>query len=252
MSFFRVIIPTFNGARHLRRMVDSIRSQTCQDYHLVIVDDMSEDETWDIVQELRPDKAVRMDHKGFQGGARNEGMKYCRDDLYTLFLDDDDQLMGNEIFEKIRKNAEENHLPDIIQLNYRKTIGGVLRDHKDRYQYEPTPRNICMSSPVAPWTKAVKTSLCVEFPEGLINGEDVLQHIRQCDVCETASILHEDCVNWIIRPDSASQNHENIHWKAAWFLEGYNLTMSLDTFRNDWAKARAERRIARIKQELRT
>lgn len=222
-----------------------------QDYHLVIIDDVSTDDTPKVIRQLDPHVSVRMDRKGLQGGARNEGTKYCTEDLYTLFLDDDDVLMSDDVFEKIRKTAESNNFPDIIQMNYRKTINGELRPHKDRYQYQPTPKNICcVGTPVAPWTKAVKTSLVVPFPEGLINGEDVIQHIQQCDVSETAAIINDDCVNWIIRPGSASQNHANILWQAGWYLEAYNLYMHLDSFNHDWAKAAAERRIARIRQQI--
>lgn len=140
MSFLRVIIPTWNNADLLPRMVNSIRQQTMQDYHLVIIDDMSTDDTPKVIRQLDPHVSVRMDRKALQGGARNEGTKYCTEDLYTLFLDDDDVLMSDDVFEKIRKTAESNNFPDIIQMNYRKTINGELRPHKDRYQYQPTPK----------------------------------------------------------------------------------------------------------------
>lgn len=250
MSLFRIIIPTYNNADLLPLMVGSIRRQTFKDYHLIIVDDMSTDGTAKVIEDLAPDMAVSMHYKGLGGGARNEGMKYFTNDEYTFFLDDDDVLMGDDVLERIADTIYNNNYPDIIQLNYRKTIGGILRPHKDRYPYQATPANICMSSPVAPWTKVVKTSLVVPFPEGLINGEDVLQHIQQCDVCETAAILNDDCVNWCIRPGSSSQNHSNPQWQSGWYLEGYILMTHLDTFNHDWAKARAERRLAQIDKQI--
>lgn len=250
MSLFRIIIPTYNNADLLPRMVGSIRRQTFTDYHLVIVDDMSTDDTPAVIEALAPDKAVRMTQKGLGGGARNEGTKYFTDDEYTFFLDDDDVLLTDDVLEKIADAIYKNNHPDIVQINYRKTINGEMRPHKDRYQRPATPMSVCMSIPVAPWTKVVKTSLVVPFPDGLINGEDVLQHIQQCDVCETAALVNDDCVNWIIRPGSASQNHANPLWSAGWYLEAYTLMCHLDTFRHDWAKARAERRLAQIDRQI--
>lgn len=250
MRFFRIIIPTFNNADLLPRMVESIRNQTFTDYHIIIVDDQSTDETQEVIKALAPDKAVRMARKGLGGGARNEGLHYYADDEYTFFLDDDDILMGDNILGIIHDTIIENDCPDIVQLNYRKTINGEMRPHVERYKYAPTPMNICMASPVAPWTKVVKSSLVVPFPEGLINGEDVLQHIQQCDVCETAAIVHEDCVNWCIRPGSASQNHSNPLWKSGWYYEAYTLMTKMYSFNHDWAKARAERRLAQIDQQI--
>lgn len=250
MSLFRIIIPTYNNADLLPRMVASIRRQTFQDYHLIIVDDMSTDGTPEVIKSLAPDLAVTMHEKGLGGGARNEGMKYFTNDEYTFFLDDDDVLMDEDVLDKIASVIDMNNGPDIVQLNYRKTINGELRPHKDRYQYQATPQNVCMSVPVAPWTKVVKTSLVVPFPTGLINGEDVLQHIQQCDVCETAAIIHDDCVNWCIRAGSSSQNHANPLWKRGWYLEAYTLMTHLDSFNHDWAKARAERRLAQIDKQI--
>ena len=73
--FFRIIIPAFNIAELLPRMVESIRRQSCQDYHLIIVDDQSTDDTWAVIQKLKPDLALQMDHKGYAAGARNEAMR---------------------------------------------------------------------------------------------------------------------------------------------------------------------------------
>jgi glycosyltransferase involved in cell wall biosynthesis len=44
-------IPTYNGTKYLRESVESVLSQTFKDFELVLIDDVSSDETWAIAQE---------------------------------------------------------------------------------------------------------------------------------------------------------------------------------------------------------
>lgn len=250
MSFLRVIIPTYNGCGFISRMVDCVRCQTMQDYHLIIVDDMSTDNTWDLIQNLKPDKAIQLTHKGYAGGARNEGMKYFTDDLYTIWLDDDDVLMDDLVFERIRKNAEENDYPDIIRLNYIKTTlsTGLPGKHHDRYPEPITPADICRDIVRGmPWTKVVKTEKCVGFPEDLI-VDDCYQHIMQCDVCETASVIHEDCYEWLVRDGSVTTTKNSVMKDSGWYLEIAKLMRQKEHMIHDYAREAADLRIAWIKR----
>jgi glycosyltransferase involved in cell wall biosynthesis len=55
-----IAIPTYNGATHLRQSIESVLGQTFKDFELLIIDDVSTDETWPIVQEYgRLDRRVR-------------------------------------------------------------------------------------------------------------------------------------------------------------------------------------------------
>lgn len=250
MSFLRVIIPTYNGGEWLPHMAESIRKQTMQDYHLIIVDDMSTDgTTWDVIESLDPDKAVKMKHKGYAGGARNEGMKYFQEDLYTYWVDDDDHLMDDRVFERIRQNAEANDYPDIIRLNYIKTTlsTGLPGKHHDRYPEPITPADICKDVIRGmPWTKVVKTEKCVDFPEDLI-VDDCYQHIMQCDVCETASVIHEDCYEWLVREGSITTK-PSIMKESGWYLEIAKLMRQKEHMIHDYAREAADLRIAWIKR----
>lgn len=248
MSFLRVIIPTYNGGKYLPRMVECIRKQTMQDYHLVIVDDMSTDDTWDIIKSLKPDKAVRMKHKGYAGGARNEGMKHFKEDLYTFWVDDDDVLMDDHVFEWIKENAGQNDYPDIIRLNYIKTTlsTGLPGKHHDRYPDPITPADICKDIIRGmPWTKVVKSEKCVDFPTDLI-VDDCYQHIMQCDVCETASVVHKDCYEWLVRDGSITTTKNSVMKESGWYLEIAKLMRN--TYMHDYAREAADMRIAWIRK----
>ena len=250
MSFLRVIIPTFNGGEFLPRMVECIRKQTMEDYHLIIVDDISTDgKTWEIVKSLKPDKAIRLKKKGYAGGARNEAMKYFKEDLYTVWLDDDDILLDDHVFDWIKQNAEKNDNPDIIRLNYRKTALSTGKPglHHDRYPDPITPADICKDVMRGmPWTKAVKTEKCVDFPTDLI-VDDCYQHIMQADVCETASVIHEDCYEWLVR-DGSITTKKSVMKESGWYLEIAKLMRQKEHYIHDYAREAADLRIAWIKK----
>ena len=247
MSFLRVIIPCYNGGKRLPHMVESIRKQTMTDYHLIIVDDMSTDDTWEVIKSLKPDKAVKMKHKGLAGGSRNEGMKYFTDDLYTYCVDDDDHLMSEHVFEWIKDNAEKNNYPDLIRLNYIATriATGLPGNHKERYTDHETPESTCLDiGRGMPWTRVIKTEKLVPFPEGLL-VDDCYQHIKQCDVIDTVSAINEDCYEWLIREGSITTTATNIMAISGWYLEIGRLYR--ETFKHDYAKEAALRRIEWIK-----
>ena len=44
MPFFSVIIPVYNRAPALKRAIESVRAQSCQDFEIVVVDDGSKDD----------------------------------------------------------------------------------------------------------------------------------------------------------------------------------------------------------------
>ena len=250
MSFLRVIIPTYNGAKRLPHMVESIRRQTMTDYHLVIVDDMSTDDTWEVIQSLNPDKAVKMERKGLAGGARNEGMKYFADDLYTYFVDDDDHLLSDHVFEWIHDNAEKNNYPDLIRVNWIKTTlsTGLPGNHHERYTDHETAESACLDiAHGMPWAKVIKTEKVVPFPEGLW-VDDCYQHIKQCDEIETVSAVHEDCYEWLVREGSLTTTREDPMWISGWYLEiGW---LYREKFKHAYGYEAARRRIEWIKRHM--
>ena len=49
---FSIVIPIYNVEKYLRECIDSVLSQTFEDYEIIIVDNGSEDETPDIAARL--------------------------------------------------------------------------------------------------------------------------------------------------------------------------------------------------------
>lgn len=88
-----VVMPLYNGARYLRRPVESVLGQSHGQLELVVVDDGSTDGGADIVDDYaRSDQRVRLVRNERNGGvaaARNRAIKLARG-RYVAFLDSDD------------------------------------------------------------------------------------------------------------------------------------------------------------------
>lgn len=92
-----VIIPTYNGLPYLKETINSVLSQSYDNFELYIIDDGSTDKTESFVKSIR-DKRVSYKKKknGGQAEARNLGIKISSSP-YVTFLDSDDVWYPNKL-----------------------------------------------------------------------------------------------------------------------------------------------------------
>jgi glycosyltransferase involved in cell wall biosynthesis len=93
-----VIIPTYNRATSLVSAVNSVLSQTFQDFEIIIVDDASKDDTEEVVRGIadRRIKYLRHETNKREAGARNTGVTSASGE-YIAFLDDDDEWLPDKL-----------------------------------------------------------------------------------------------------------------------------------------------------------
>ena len=85
-----VIIPTFNKSALLKEAIDSVLSQTFQDFEIIVVDDGSTDETREIVAKIGDPRIIyQFQNNSGVNRARNKGIEISKGD-YLAFLDHDD------------------------------------------------------------------------------------------------------------------------------------------------------------------
>jgi len=88
-----VITATYNRAHLLPRAINSVLSQSFQDFELIIVNNASSDNTDEVVQSFTDPRIVykkNIHNKPLE--AKNIGLDAARGD-YVVFLDDDDELV---------------------------------------------------------------------------------------------------------------------------------------------------------------
>ena len=93
-KFTSVIIPTYNRAESLRRVLGTLAAQTSvpNPFEVVVVDDGSEDHTREVCEAMAESlprfKYIALGRNTGIANARNQGIKHSTGD-YVLFLDDD-------------------------------------------------------------------------------------------------------------------------------------------------------------------
>jgi glycosyltransferase involved in cell wall biosynthesis len=93
-----VVIPVLNRPVAVRRAIDSVLTQTFQDFEIIVVDDGSTDETAAAVQACVDPRITLTRHDRRRGGsaARNTGIR-AGSAPYVAFLDSDDEWLPTKL-----------------------------------------------------------------------------------------------------------------------------------------------------------
>lgn len=211
---FKIIIPNYNNEKWLDKCLSSIMNQTYKDYEVIVIDDLSTDNSLEIIRKY-PVKLIQADHKVYNGGARNIGIRLETNKPYTMFLDSDDWLYDNEVLEKIANRLKENPV-DCLTLQY----NCILKDGELVYTSDRNNiHDLVTSENVACWTKVIKTELIQEFPENTLM-EDAVQHIKQCNYIKTMGTTKFTSIAYNRMNTNAltsPQKNQSIKWKSSIF-----------------------------------
>lgn len=123
-----IIMPCYNAEKFLAETIKTVLAQTYQKWELIIVDDMSTDNSSDIIMRYAEQdkriRAFRLSQKGFTHGARNYAMDKAAGQ-YAAFLDSDDLWMRDKLEKQIRYMQEED-CPFTLTDNYMMNIDGQI------------------------------------------------------------------------------------------------------------------------------
>ena len=90
-----VILPVYNHARWVKQALDSVLAQSFTSFELIVIDDASQDASWDVIQAVcQANPTVRWQcvrHKTNQGAPAtlNEGLKLAQGDFLAILNSDD-------------------------------------------------------------------------------------------------------------------------------------------------------------------
>lgn len=92
-----LVMPVYNVEKFLNKALVSVENQTFKDFEMIIVDDGSNDKSYEIAEEFcnrNPNfKLIKQENSG-PAAARNTGVSHCRGE-YIAFMDSDDYLEKN-------------------------------------------------------------------------------------------------------------------------------------------------------------
>ncbi len=127
---FSIIVPALNVATTLRDCLDSIASQTCTDFEVILIDGGSTDGTPDIARSFAPSLGGRLVvHCGTDKGAydaMNKGVGMATGD-WLLFLGADDALYAPDTLAQVARFIGENQPSDLVYGDV------ILRSTSSRY-----------------------------------------------------------------------------------------------------------------------
>lgn len=120
VTFFSVIIPTYNRAAFIERTLRSVLEQSYDNYEIIVVDDGSADNTKAIVENSIKEQPERIRYiyqvNAERAAARNNGTRHAEGD-YVIFFDSDDLLYPDHL--RTAAEAIEKHdQPAFLHLRY--------------------------------------------------------------------------------------------------------------------------------------
>ncbi len=195
MKKVSIIAPIYKSEPFLSVMIDSILSQTYQNFELILVDDGSPDNSGKICDEYATkDNRIIVIHKenGGTSEARNEGLKLVSGE-YLTFIDGDDWFEPDclEYFVSLMElNDCQMAMSDQVMMKSRPQ---QIKD--DKIQILTNEQAICsiqyVEVPVAAWNKMYRTELVKthnltfaisSFGEGLYFSSQAAQYCHRVAV----------------------------------------------------------------------
>lgn len=135
MPKISIVMPVYNGAKYLKKSLESVDNQTFKDLELICVDDGSTDDSLKLLNDFKNDYdflvVISQKNQG-SGKARNTGIQNAKGD-YIAFLDADDIFIDSDALERMHEIACENDA-DIVSGN----LQFVKKDYtlKENRHYE--------------------------------------------------------------------------------------------------------------------
>lgn len=203
MATFSVIVPVYNAAKTVERCVDSLYKSGGEDLQIILIEDSSKDNSWEVCQRLAAKyetvTALHNEHNSGVSQARNRGLDAATGQ-YLLFCDSDDYWeegyvatfravveAGHDfaICGYVNHDEIANGRTDIIGFEKAETI--PLRPNLKAIQDKTLLQQL--------WNKVFRADIVkekgVRFDESISIGEDlrfILDYIRLGDVQEVTLI----------------------------------------------------------------
>ena len=216
MPLVSVIIPTYNSAKFLSRAIESVLTQTYRNLELIIVDDVSTDDTLSVIRSF-VQKDPRISHmimdvnSGGPARPTNRGLAAAKGE-FIAFLDHDDEWLPEKLQEQVAFLQAASH-----------DVGAVVCD-VDLLTVDQARRPIHVF-PEYPTRESLLTAiLCANFffmfsdlcvrretlqavgllDERYVLGADHDYYIRLAQFC-SIGVVHKPLIRYAVHPQNLSR-----------------------------------------------
>ena len=208
-----IIIPVYNAARYLRACIDSILSQSFNDYELILVNDGSTDESLSILSEYEKTySAIKLIDGPNEGvsKARNKGLARASGD-WIAFVDADDYLLPGALTTLSQRALTTN--ADVVLANAMKLKDGqmsLLHSWPD----EVLPCDVTSIRHFALWGYLFRADVIrenkVRFIDGLAYSEDRLFIYQLIPCCREIAYCREAVYVYRLNTTSACASRDTL------------------------------------------
>lgn len=203
-----IVIPAYNVGLYIEDCIKSVLNQTYSNWELIVVDDGSNDDTFDLAKKTAgTERRIRIHRQSNQGVsvARNTGLSLATGNN-IIFLDGDDFWLP-ECLQKL-VTAKEKSGAQVSYCGYNHLyINGYNRNY--RYSYPDDSVLIAAISGKVRFhvgamliDKEVLTKNNLKFTEGCLIGQDLEFMLKVAAVASYKSVA-ENLLMYRVRPNSA-------------------------------------------------
>jgi glycosyltransferase involved in cell wall biosynthesis len=218
--FFTVLIPAYNVFQHIEATIQSVLSQTYNDFEILVIDDGSTDGTFKLLERINDPRLrlLRQENRGVSY-TRNRGIKEAKG-RYIAFLDGDDQWCSRhlEIAAECLKSqpnikwyaAPFKYVPEITE----EMLAVEVHSWKTEViSYFGNGCNYAWSSSTVIDREALigLMSHGIFFPEDMTHGEDLAAWVRFAISFPMLATSHQLTAYCILRNDSALSGMNGMH-----------------------------------------
>ncbi|MFG3316451.1 bifunctional glycosyltransferase family 2 protein/CDP-glycerol:glycerophosphate glycerophosphotransferase [Streptomyces sp. NPDC048171] len=209
MPRFSVIVPAYRVQEYLHACLESVLTQSYQDFEVIVVDDGSPDACGAIADEFADRdprvRAVHLPRNQGLGPARNAGIERANGD-YLVFLDGDDTLAPDAL-RALADRVKETGDPDVLVYDYARTYwtGETVRSRAAAHLTEQGPAPFRLADRpgllhllMVAWNKTVRREFAeregLTFPPGYY--EDTPWTYPVLLAAESVATLDRVCVHY--------------------------------------------------------
>lgn len=250
-----IIMPVYNMQRLLDKSIESVIAQNYTDWELIIVDDGSTDNSYNIAKKFSEnDKRIKV-YKQINSGvsvARNLGLRMAMGE-WCLFLDSDDCLEIG-LFEKVAQNIEEDdrlfvfcYKKEIYDNNQLCSVETTMQEgKKGQCDLIGMPDNmgdiLTTTYFFSPFAKLYKRKIIEEknirFSSSCVFGEDTKFNFDYLLYVSEFKMLHEDM--YLYRCEKGEDKRIKYRYRGPAFESSNLVVRTVEKYANETNKEKGD------------
>ena len=234
-----IIMPNYNSEKYVEETINSVLSQTYQNWELLFVDDCSTDKSLELVRAFNDERIKIFQNETNSGAAasRNYALREAKG-KWIAFLDSDDLWMPEKLSKQLEFMAENNYDFTCTHYSAENDDSGssvVFAPKKDIYTYKEILKH-CYIGCLTVMYNADKLGK-IEMPAEAVKREDFACWLRILRSGTNVVCLHENLATYKIHTNSVSTNKVKMakyQWNVYRKIEKISIIKSLYYMLN-WA-----------------